>query len=531
MKPKILIVDDLVENLIALEKLLEDFDVEFVRAFSGNEGLIQSLKYDYALALVDVQMPGMDGFEMVSIMHENRKTRHIPVIFVSAIYRKSMHIIRGIESGAIDFILKPINDDVLRGKVKIFLEMYQHKKERENLIAELEATRERLEVEKAKAENATRAKSIFLASMSHEIRTPLNGIVGMIDILRQTKDQEKFNEYLEIVEISADNLLNIINDILDFSKIESNQIELEHINFNLRNEVSSVIKLMSLTASGKGLELTATVNENVPELLLGDPVRLKQILINLVSNAIKFTETGYVKVSVDLLEKYDNVVKLICKVKDTGIGITDDGKERLFKEFSQSEKSTTRKFGGTGLGLAIAKKLTGLMNGNIGADSTPGQGSEFWFTVQFDRVDEEMVVKKDIKPTFKQSGKSLKVLLVDDNLINRKVALFSLQKLGHSIESAENGQEAVDKFKSGEFDVILMDIQMPVMDGYEATREIRDYEAQQNIQKPIRIIAMTANAEKGEMDKCVEIGMCDYLGKPFNLQALEKVLLKVHDRG
>lgn len=224
MKTKILIVDDLIENLIALEKLLEDFDVEFVRANSGNEGLLQSLKHDYALALVDVQMPGMDGFEMVSIMHENKKTRHIPVIFLSAIYRKSAHIVRGIESGAIDFILKPINDDVLRGKVKLFLEMYEQKKERENLIAQLEAAGQRLEVEKAKAENATRAKSLFLASMSHEIRTPLNGIVGMIDILKHTKNPEKLDEYLEIIEISADSLLNIINDILDFSKIESNQI-------------------------------------------------------------------------------------------------------------------------------------------------------------------------------------------------------------------------------------------------------------------------------------------------------------------
>jgi len=526
MKPKILIVDDLVENLISLEKLLEDLDVEFVRAYSGNEGLAQSLKHDYALALVDVQMPGMDGFEMVSIMHENRKTRNIPVIFLSAIYRKSMHIIRGIESGAIDFILKPINDDVLKGKVKLFIEMYQQKKERENLIAELEATRERLEIEKAKAENATRAKSIFLASMSHEIRTPLNGIVGMIDILRHTKDQEKFNEYLEIVEISADNLLNIINDILDFSKIESNQIELENIHFNVRNEVNSVIKLMKLPASGKGLDLSAWVDQNVPELLSGDPVRLKQIFINLISNAIKFTEYGSVAVSVGFQQQTEDVVKLICKVTDTGIGITKDGIERLFKEFSQSEKSTTRKFGGTGLGLAISKKLTNLMNGDIGVKSEPGKGSEFWFEVQFDKVDVTTVKKTDIKSTFNQPGKSLKVLLVDDNNINRKVALFSLQKLGHTVESAENGQEAVDKYKSGEFDVILMDIQMPVMDGYDATREIRESEVRESIPKPIRIIAMTANAEKGEMDKCVEIGMDDYFGKPFNLQALENVLKK-----
>ncbi len=527
MKPKILIVDDLIENLISLEKLLEDFDVEFVRAFSGNEGLLQSLKHDYALALVDVQMPGMDGFEMVSIMHENKKTRHIPVIFLSAIYRKSMHIVRGIESGALDFILKPINDDVLRGKVKLFLEMYEQKKDRENLIEQLEATRERLEVEKAKAENATRAKSLFLASMSHEIRTPLNGIVGMIDILKHTKNPEKLDEYLEIIEISADSLLNIINDILDFSKIESNQIELENITFNPRNEVNNVIKLMSLSASGKGLDLQSEVADDLPELLSGDPVRFKQILINLISNAIKFTETGWVKVNLKLKALNGDDATLHCSVADTGIGISDEGKKRLFKEFSQTDRSTTRKFGGTGLGLAISKKLTNLMNGDIGVKSAPGEGSEFWFTVNMRRVTPAPNQKKDIKSSFASPGKSLNVLLVDDNAINRKVAMFSLQKLGHRTESAENGQEALDKFKSGEFDVVLMDIQMPVMDGYDATREIRDYEASQGVEKPVRIIAMTANAEKGEMDKCVEIGMNDYLGKPFNLQSLEKVLMKV----
>ncbi len=527
MKPKILIVDDLIENLIALEKLLEDFDVEFVRAFSGNEGLIQSLKHDYALALVDVQMPGMDGFEMVSIMHENKKTKHIPVIFLSAIYRKSMHIVRGIESGAVDFILKPINDDVLRGKVKIFLELYEQKLEREKLIQQLEVTRERLEVEKAKAENATRAKSLFLASMSHEIRTPLNGIVGMIDILKYTKDPEKLDEYLEIIEISADSLLNIINDILDFSKIESNQIELETITFNVRNEMKNVIKLMSLSASAKGLELSLQITDDVPELVSGDSVRFKQIIVNLISNAIKFTEHGSVEVSLSLKESMQKTVTLLCKVNDTGIGIDDEGKKRLFKEFSQSEKSTTRKFGGTGLGLAISKKLTNLMNGEIGVNSAPGKGSEFWFTVVLGQVALSPNQKKDIKSSFKSPGKSLNVLLVDDNAINRKVAMFSLQKLGHSVQSAENGQEAVDKFKSGEFDVVLMDIQMPVMDGYDATREIRDHEAGENIQKSVKIIAMTANAEKGEMDKCIEIGMDDYLGKPFNLEALQKVLNKV----
>jgi len=524
LKPKILIVDDRIENLISLEKLLEDLEVDFVRAFSGNEGLLQSLKYDYALAIVDVQMPGMDGFEMVSIMHESRKTSYIPVIFVSAIYRKTDHMVRGIESGAIDFISKPINDDILRGKVKVFIEMYHQKKEREDLIKQLEITRERLEVEKAKAENATRAKSMFLASMSHEIRTPLNGIVGMIDILKQTQSLDKLAEYLEIIEISADNLLNIINDILDFSKIESDQIELEEISFNIRDEINNVVKLLGLKASGKGLEFAAFVSEDVPQFLSGDPVRIKQILINLTNNAIKFTEHGFVRISLEVTNKDDTGLFLRCSVTDSGVGISEEGKTRLFKEFSQSEKSTTRKFGGTGLGLAISKKLTELMQGKIGVNSTPGVGSEFWFSIYLKKVTDASNSTVSPQKSFRLPGKSLNVLLVDDNSINRKVALFNLQKLGHRVESAENGQEAVDKYAFGQFDAILMDVQMPVMDGYEATREIRKLEESKGGKGHVRIIAMTANAEKGEMDKCIDLGMDDYISKPFKPEDLEKVL-------
>jgi signal transduction histidine kinase len=531
LKPKILIVDDKLENLIALEKMLEDLDVEFVRAFSGNEGLLQSLKHDYMLAIVDVQMPGMDGFEMVSIMHESRKTRYIPVIFVSAIYRKTDHMIRGIESGAVDFISKPINDDILRGKVKIFLDLYLQKQEREALIRKLEATSDRLEKEKARAENATRAKSMFLASMSHEIRTPLNGIVGMIDILKNTLETDKFGEYLEIIEISADNLLNIINDILDFSKIESDQIELEEIKFNVRDEVENVVKILGLKATGKGLDFGADISDNVPQTLMGDPVRFKQILINLANNAIKFTDKGFVKIKLDSKITSDKKVFLDCRVSDSGIGISEEGKSRLFKEYSQSETSTTRKFGGTGLGLAISKKLTNMMGGKIGVVSEQGKGSEFWFNVLLEPAGEEVSPGKTETGHRKTSSKSLHVLLVDDNLINRKVALFNLQKLGHSVESAGDGQEAVDKYLAGNFDAILMDIQMPVMDGYQATSEIRDLETKHPEKNKVRIIAMTANAEMSEKEKCIELGMDDYLSKPFKPEDLGEVLQRQFDAG
>jgi CheY-like chemotaxis protein len=224
-------------------------------------------------------------------------------------------------------------------------------------------------------------------------------------------------------------------------------------------------------------------------------------------------------------------VFLDCRVADSGIGISEDGKTRLFKEFSQTDKSTTRKFGGTGLGLAISKKLTQMMHGNIGVESEQGKGSEFWFNVLMEPVTGDVGDANKEKAQRKSSSKSLHVLLVDDNLINRKVALFNLQKLGHRVESAENGKEAVEKYQAGDFDAILMDIQMPVMDGYQATNEIRDYESNHPEKRTVRIIAMTANAEKSEMDKCIDLGMNDYLSKPFKPEDLGEVLQRQFDGG
>jgi len=524
-KPKILIVDDRIENLIALENILEDTEAEFIRALSGNEGLLLSLRNQYALAIVDVQMPGMDGYEMVSIMRQHPRTMNIPVIFVSAIYSDTQYVVKGIESGAVDFITKPINDDVLRGKVKVFLDLYQQRVKLEHIVDELQQTKQILEQEKAKAESATRAKSMFLASMSHEIRTPLNGIVGMIDILKNTRNYEQLDEYLEIIEISADNLLNLINDILDFSKIESNQIELEEIPFDIRAEVNNVVKLLGLKASGKGLEFSAAVNHEVPMYICGDPLRFKQILINLANNAIKFTEKGFVRIQIGIKEKSETETLLLCTVSDSGVGISDEGMNRLFREYSQTDTSTTRNFGGTGLGLAISKNLSKLMKGEIGVRSEPGKGSEFWFTVKLKNHCAEMP-REQQKQIQIHPEASLRILLVDDNAINRKVAMFNLQKMGHKVEMAENGFEAIEKYISGKYDVILMDIQMPGMDGYEATRQIRKLENDLHPDRYTRIIAMTANIEKGEMEKCLAIGMDNYLSKPFKPEDLNKALMR-----
>jgi CheY-like chemotaxis protein len=359
--------------------------------------------------------------------------------------------------------------------------------------------------------------------MSHEIRTPLNGIVGIVDILKQTTDPIKLQEYLEIVEISADNLLTIINDILDFSKIESQQLEFEKIPFSPLAEVNNVVKLLKMKAETKGIQFTAHFEGNTPAQLIGDPVRFKQILINLANNAIKFTDQGFVKITIRSSIEANSQCKLYCTVTDSGIGITEEGKNRLFKEFSQTEKSVSRRFGGTGLGLAISLKLTELMGGKIGVDSQYGNGSTFWFYIFTDVASQETKSHGDTTENENFIAKKMKILLVEDNRINQQVAVFSLKKMGHDVDVADNGQLALEKWIENDYDAILMDIQMPIMDGYECTRKIRELE-HEKARKRVPIYAMTANAEKSERTFCLALGMDDYISKPFKPEKLALIL-------
>ena len=526
-KPKILIVDDKVENLIALEKLLNDFYVDFIRALSGNEALVNALTHDFALAIIDIQMPEMDGYETVELMRQEEGTKYLPIIFVSAIYKDDFHVIKGIESGAYDFISKPIVPEILRGKVKVFLDLFIQKRELERMNAELK-------IAKNKAETATQTKSLFLASMSHEIRTPLNGIIGMVDIMKHTELTLEQQEFIEIINISGDNLLSIINDILDFSKIESGQVDLENIIFNIYKEINDIIKLLNLKIKQKQLEMITEIHPSVPKFLKGDPLRLKQIIINLINNAIKFTHSGSITLKVNNYQENDinnhnetKKIKLIFKVIDTGIGISEEGKSRLFKVFSQTDISTSRKYGGTGLGLAISKNLSKMMNGQIGIESKEGVGSTFWFTAEFEISETPPIEIKEIVKKENKKDQILNILLVEDNLINQKVAIFNLKNLGHNVDLAENGKIAVEKFKKNNYDLIFMDVLMPVMDGIEATQKIREFEKASHPKKQIQIIAMTAMALKGEREKLIAKGMNNFISKPFKPNDLTKMLKNI----
>lgn len=374
------------------------------------------------------------------------------------------------------------------------------------------------EINKARyvADLASNAKSQFISNMSHEIRNPMNGIIGFLELLSETRLTRQQKDYLKEAKIASETLLILVNDVLDFSKIEADKVKLENINFNLETLVQETMIANTPRANKKNLKINTYLSADVPLNINGDPIRLKQILNNLISNAVKFTEEGEITVDIQLKNNTENSVELLFKVADTGIGISEEAIGKIFDSFTQGDDSTTRIYGGTGLGLSISKKLVELMGGTIWVESEHNKGSNFYFTVIFNdsnKYNNAALMKSEGKKFYKVN-KNIKLLLVEDSATNTKLMIESLKNKGLSCDAVKNGEDAIKACLSKHYDIVFMDCQMPVMDGFEATKKIRSIKG---IGEKIIIIAMTANAMKGDREDCIAAGMDDYISKPINI--------------
>ncbi len=513
--------------------LVGEPDVDFHYCPNSADALHTARRVTPTVILQDLVMPGASGLELLRAYAIDPATRGVPVIVLST---KEDPLVKSeaFSAGASDYLVKVPDRIELVARVRHHSRARITELQRDAAYRELHASQQELVARNAelvelnrKLAEATHAKSEFLAHMSHEIRTPMNGVIGMATVLQRTALTAEQRDSVETILASGHSLLTIINDILDFSKVEAGKLEIEARPFVLRQPIDEVMKLLGPIAAEKEITLTVATGGTLPDTIIGDVTRLRQVLLNLVGNAIKFTRQGRVSVSVDA-EPADraDALGLHLAVSDTGIGIPRAKLDRLFEAFSQVDSSTTREFGGTGLGLAISKRLAEAMGGGITVASEEGRGSTFHVRIVVGLASAEPAAAHPIAQTAAPMAAAkpaapLRLLIADDNPINRKVGVALLSGLGYAADVVANGAEALRAVETDAYDLVFLDVEMPVMDGYEAARRIRA--ARLHAARP-RLVAMTAHARPSDRERCLEAGMDDFLSKPLQVEALQALL-------
>ena len=523
---RIIVVDDSKAIIKIISDVLYELEIRIATASNGQEAfdMIMDDSQSYDMIITDLNMPVMSGEELCRKVRGTDRLKMLPVIILTSQSDKATEI-RIFRAGASDFVVKPFIKEVFIARISVHLESYLLNKRLNDIVTErtvdLVQARETAEAAKEAAEAANEAKSEFLANMSHEIRTPMNGVIGMVDLLFDTVLTEEQREYAGTIKYSAESLLSIINDILDFSKINAGKMEIDIIEFDLRSLIQETGDLMQVRIREKGLSFVSEIERDVPSRLKGDPGRLRQILINFLANAVKFTEKGEVAVHVSLFRKTDHEATLRFSVKDTGIGIQEELRSRLFRSFTQGDGSITRKYGGTGLGLAISKQLAELMGGEVGVESVVGVGSIFWFTSVLEIRKEQEAVPLD-----KEEGlRAKRILAVDDNVTNLQIVGAYLESWGCRYMTCGSAKEALDLLRAAVHDgdpyhMVLSDHMMPDMDGETFGMAIKE---DPRIADTI-LVMLSSRGQRGDAVRLKKIGFSAYLTKPLRRTQLFECL-------